>query len=63
MSPRDVLFQEQRQCLALSTEHDSIGERMVPASAYYGVHTMRALENSRHGTSIQSTPISRRASA
>ena len=27
------------------TEHDLIGERAVPAEAYYGVHTLRALEN------------------
>ncbi len=27
------------------TEHDSLGERAVPAAAYYGVHTIRALEN------------------
>jgi aspartate ammonia-lyase len=26
-------------------EHDFIGEREIPASAYYGVQTMRALEN------------------
>jgi aspartate ammonia-lyase len=26
-------------------EHDLIGERAVPAQAYYGVHTLRALEN------------------
>jgi hypothetical protein len=26
-------------------EHDLLGERAVPASAYYGVHTLRALEN------------------
>jgi aspartate ammonia-lyase len=26
-------------------EHDLIGDRQVPASAYYGVHTLRALEN------------------
>jgi len=26
-------------------EHDLIGERAVPARAYYGVHTLRALEN------------------
>jgi aspartate ammonia-lyase len=26
-------------------EHDLLGDRAVPASAYYGVHTMRALEN------------------
>ena len=27
------------------TEHDLIGDREVPAEAYYGVHTLRALEN------------------
>ena len=26
-------------------EHDLLGERAVPAQAYYGVHTLRALEN------------------
>jgi aspartate ammonia-lyase len=26
-------------------EHDLIGDRQVPAAAYYGVHTLRALEN------------------
>jgi len=26
-------------------EHDLIGDRQVPAEAYYGVHTLRALEN------------------
>jgi aspartate ammonia-lyase len=26
-------------------EHDLIGDRQVPAGAYYGVHTLRALEN------------------
>jgi aspartate ammonia-lyase len=26
-------------------EHDLLGEREVPAHAYYGVHTLRALEN------------------
>jgi aspartate ammonia-lyase len=26
-------------------EHDLLGERAVPADAYYGVHTLRALEN------------------
>src|SRR5690606_12328470 len=26
-------------------EHDLLGERAVPAGAYYGVHTLRALEN------------------
>ena len=26
-------------------EHDLLGDRAVPAGAYYGVHTLRALEN------------------
>src|SRR6476619_6480596 len=26
-------------------EHDLLGDRAVPAQAYYGVHTLRALEN------------------
>lgn len=36
-------------------EHDLLGDREVPASAYYGVHTLRALEN----FAISGTPISR----
>jgi aspartate ammonia-lyase len=35
-------------------EHDLLGDRAVPADAYYGVHTLRALEN----FSISGTPIS-----
>jgi aspartate ammonia-lyase len=35
-------------------EHDLLGERTVPADAYYGVHTLRAVEN----FSITGTPIS-----
>ena len=27
------------------TEHDLLGDRQVPAEAYYGVHSLRALEN------------------
>ena len=27
------------------TEHDLLGDREVPAGAYYGVHTLRAVEN------------------
>jgi aspartate ammonia-lyase len=34
-------------------EHDLLGERSVPADAYYGVHTLRALEN----FPITGTPI------
>src|SRR6266852_1811600 len=35
-------------------EHDLLGDRAVPAGAYYGIHTLRALEN----FSITGTPIS-----
>src|SRR3954451_21987435 len=34
-------------------EHDFLGERPIPADAYWGVHTARALEN----FAITSTPI------
>ncbi len=34
-------------------EHDLLGERAVPASVYYGVHTLRAIEN----FPISGTPI------
>jgi aspartate ammonia-lyase len=30
---------------SVRAEHDSLGEREVPSAAYYGVHTLRALEN------------------
>src|SRR5712691_3124034 len=36
-------------------EHDLLGDRAVPAGAYYGIHSLRALEN----FSITGTPISR----
>lgn len=39
---------------AFRTEHDLLGDREVPAEAYYGVHTLRALEN----FAITGTPIS-----
>ena len=35
-------------------EHDLLGDRTVPGNAYYGVHTLRALENFE----ITGTPIS-----
>ncbi|HOM13406.1 MAG TPA: aspartate ammonia-lyase [Rubrivivax sp.] len=35
-------------------EHDLLGDREIPADAYYGVHTLRALEN----FPITGTPIS-----
>src|SRR5690242_16077631 len=38
-------------------EHDLIGDRAVPAAAYYGVHTLRALENfAITGTAISIYP-------
>jgi aspartate ammonia-lyase len=39
---------------AVRTEHDLLGDRAVPAQAYYGVHTLRAVEN----FPITGTPIS-----
>src|SRR5689334_16452999 len=39
---------------ASRVEHDLLGERQVPANAYYGIHTLRALEN----FPITGTPIS-----
>jgi aspartate ammonia-lyase len=39
---------------ATRIEHDLLGERAVPAEAYYGIHTLRALEN----FPITGTPIS-----
>jgi aspartate ammonia-lyase len=39
---------------ATRTEHDLLGERALPDHAYYGIHTLRALEN----FPITGTPIS-----
>jgi aspartate ammonia-lyase len=33
------------QAASYRTEHDSLGEREIPNNAYYGVQTMRAMEN------------------
>ena len=42
---------------ATRIEHDLLGDRAVPAEAYYGVHTLRALENFPiSGTSISIYP-------
>jgi aspartate ammonia-lyase len=30
---------------AVRMEHDLVGDKEVPADAYYGVHTVRAVEN------------------
>lgn len=39
---------------ATREEHDLLGTRAVPESVYYGVHTLRAVEN----FAITGTPIS-----
>lgn len=39
---------------AFRIEHDLLGQRQVPGNAYYGIHTLRALEN----FPISGTPIS-----
>ena len=36
------------------TEHDLLGNREVPADAYYGIHTLRAVDN----FPVTGTPIS-----
>ena len=39
---------------ATRSEHDLLGDRLVPAEAYWGIHTLRAIEN----FPITGTPIS-----
>ena len=34
-----------KAAMATRTEHDFLGEKAIPFDAYWGVHTMRALEN------------------
>ena len=34
-----------RNRVATRREHDLLGEREVPAAAYWGIHTLRAVEN------------------
>jgi aspartate ammonia-lyase len=42
---------------AFRVEHDLLGDREVPAEAYYGVHTLRAQENFRiSGTTVSAYP-------
>ena len=51
------------------TEHDSVGDKNVPEDAYYGVQTLRAVENFRitglqmHPEIISSLGCIRRSSA
>ena len=40
--------------MSMRREHDLLGDRDVPADAYYGIHTLRAVEN----FPISGTPIS-----
>ncbi len=41
----------------MRVEHDLLGDRAVPEKAYYGIHTLRALENFPiTGTSISIYP-------
>ena len=42
---------------ATRTEHDLLGERQIPAAAYWGIHTLRATENFEiSGTHISAYP-------
>src|SRR6266849_492398 len=43
----DLLSEKERDMSQAPTriEHDLLGDRAVPADAYYGIHTLRALEN------------------
>ncbi|GJD55370.1 aspartate ammonia-lyase [Methylobacterium dankookense] len=42
---------------ATRTEHDLLGDREVPEAAYYGIHTLRAVENfSITGTTLAACP-------
>jgi aspartate ammonia-lyase len=46
-----------KQNQPIRLEHDLLGERKIPADAYYGIHTLRAVENFPiTGTSIQAYP-------
>src|SRR5271163_4630688 len=49
-APADTLHLATTRKVALSdvetrTEHDLLGEAAVPAAAYWGVHSLRAVEN------------------
>src|SRR6201998_610694 len=52
-----LLFSLLVHAQAFRTEHDLLGEKQVPAEAYYGVQTARALENFQiSGTQINHYP-------
>src|SRR5687768_1968458 len=46
-TPTPITTQSTAASGATRTEHDLLGDKQVPASAYYGVQTARALENFR----------------
>lgn len=54
MTTRRSPAHDETTSAAYRIEHDLLGERQVPAHAYYGIHTLRALEN----FPITGTPIS-----
>ncbi|MDK4671304.1 aspartate ammonia-lyase, partial [Kingella kingae] len=31
--------------MTVRTEHDLLGDREIPAEVYWGIHTLRAIEN------------------
>ncbi len=41
-----INYQKEEKMSSFRIEHDSLGEMQVPAHKYYGVQTMRAIENS-----------------
>ncbi len=45
MTTRTEPMATRMESMATRTEHDLLGERNVPADAYWGIHTLRALEN------------------
>lgn len=51
---KNAMPAEEKPTTNVRMEHDLLGERAVPAGAYYGVHTLRATEN----FPITGTPIS-----
>src|SRR5690242_291474 len=54
---RPIVPESRLMTQPVRVEHDLLGERAVPADAYYGIHTLRALENFPiTGTSISIYP-------
>ena len=56
-SPEHAALRSDNENRRFRREHDLLGERDVPAQAYYGIHTLRAVENFNiTGTSISIYP-------